>query len=146
MGCTAFLWTSLLLALHKCYVLMYMCSQNFKNFHSLSFMCRLLNQRMYQVLSIMHCINNWYISINCFSSEQQPLKTLGETKFWNWNNLAIFRGKFTFDLMGRSFTVISTRLSSWIWNCLTFLWWKHGFQIVKFTFCTSTWQPAYYAK
>ncbi len=42
-------------------------------------------------------------------------------EFCNWNILVILRDEFTFDLMGRSFTVIGTSLSSWIWICLTFL-------------------------
>ncbi len=55
------------------------------------------------------------------SSEQQPLKTMGKTRILtNWNNLVILRGKFTLDLMGESFTVISTHLSRGIWNCLKF--------------------------
>ncbi len=36
-----------------------------------------------------------------------------------------------YDLMGRSFTGISNKLSRWIWNRLTFLCWKCGFKTVK---------------
>ncbi len=44
--------------------------------------------------------------------------------------MVILRGEFTFDLMGRSFTFIGTRLSSWIWIRLTFVWWKCDFKMV----------------
>ena len=87
---------------------------------------------MFQVLSVMHCVNDWYLNFNCCSSEQQPLKTVGKMEFWNWNNLAILRGEFTFDLTGRSFTFLSTHLSSWISICLVFLWWKYSFKMVHF--------------
>ncbi len=70
------------------------------------------HQRMFQVLSIMHCPNGWYLNFNRCSSEQQSLKTVGKTEFWNWNLFVTLRGEFTFDLMGRSFTVIGTCLSS----------------------------------
>ena len=43
----------------------------------------------------------------------------------------ILRGEFTFHLMGRSFTVICTRPSTWIWIRLTFIWWKCDFKMVK---------------
>ena len=89
---------------------------------------------MFQVLSHMHCVNYWYLNFNGCSSEQHPLKTVGKTEIWNWNNLVILRGEFTFDLMERSCTVIATHLSSWIWIRLTFLWWKYGFKMVKITF------------
>ncbi len=60
------------------------------------------NQRMFQVLSIMHCINDWYLNFKRCTSEQQPLKTVGKMEFWNWNNLEILRGEFTFDFIGQS--------------------------------------------
>ena len=59
-----------------------------------------LQQRMFQVLSVVHCVNDWYLIFNRCSSEQHPLKTVGKMEFWNWNNLAMMRGEFTFDLMG----------------------------------------------
>ena len=37
-------------------------------------------QRMFQVLSIMHFINDWYLNFKC-SSEQHPLKTQGKMEF-----------------------------------------------------------------
>ena len=61
-----------------------------------------------------------------FQLWQQQLKTVEKTDFWNWNNLVILRGKFTFNLTGQSFIVIGTPMSSWIWIRLTFLWWKYG--------------------
>ncbi len=85
----------------------------------------------FKVLFVMHCVNYRYLNFNRCSREQRPLKTVGKAEFWNWNNLVILRGEFTFDLMGRSFTVISTRLSRWIWIRLVFLWWKYGLKMVK---------------
>ncbi len=79
----------------------------------------------------MHCGNFCSLNSNRCSSEQQLLKTVEKTEFWNWNNLVILRGEFTFDLMERSFTVIGIRLSCWIWIRLTFLWWKCDFKMVK---------------
>ncbi len=52
-------------------------------------------QRVYQVLSVMHCVSHRYKNFNRCSSDQHPLKTLEKTEFWNWNNLAISRGEFT---------------------------------------------------
>ena len=34
---------------------------------------------------------------NSSGTGEKQLKTAGKTKFWNWNNLAILRGEFTFD-------------------------------------------------
>ncbi len=53
-----------------------------------------------------HCVNYWYWNFNRCNSEQQPLKTVGKTEFWN--NFVILWSEFTFDLMGRSFIVIGT--------------------------------------
>ena len=71
------------------------------------------------------------IWISTVAAVQQSLKTVRKMEFWNWNNLVISRGEFTFDLMRRSFTVIGPRLSSWIWIRLAFLWWKCCFKMVK---------------
>ena len=77
-------------------------------------------------LSIMHCVK-----FN--SKEQEALKNMGKMEFETeitcqfWD----FRGEF--DLMGRSFTVISSRLSKWIWNC---------FKIVKIHNCMEKVQGA----
>ena len=60
------------------------------------------------------CVNHWNNfnrTTRCSSDEQQPLETVGKTGFWNRKKLAILTGEFTFVLMGRSFTVISTCLS-----------------------------------
>ncbi len=59
-------------------------------------------KRMFEVLSIMPCMNYWYLNFNHCSREQQPLKPMGKTAFWNWNNLTILRRTFPFDLMGQS--------------------------------------------
>ncbi len=37
-------------------------------------------QRMFQVMSFVHCINYWYLNLNRYSSEQQPLKTFKMVK------------------------------------------------------------------
>ncbi len=49
---------------------------------------------MFQVLSVMHCVNVW-LNFNRCNNEQHPLNTVGKTTFWNWNNLDILRGEFT---------------------------------------------------
>ncbi len=111
-------------------------SQNF-----VTVICRMseggyTNQRMFQVLSIMHRANYRYLNFNHCSSKQQPLKTVGKTEFWNWNNLVILRGKFTFDLMGRSFTVnifpsVKLNLDSPHKFMVKIPGWKYGFKMVK---------------
>ena len=65
-----------------------------------------------------------YFNFNHYcNSEQQPLKTLGKMEFWNWNNSVLLSGKFIFDFIGQSFTVIRTHmsLSTWFWNHLVFV-------------------------
>ena len=81
---------------------------------------------MFQVLSVMQCVNNWYLNFNCCSSEQHPLKTVGKTQtFWNWKNLEILRGEFTFDF---------TKLHSFTYPCVKLnLDWPLNF-IVKIQF------------
>ncbi len=107
-------------------------------------------RRMFQVLYVMHCVNYWYLNFNCCSSKQQLLNTGkdGVLKL-KYVNFVILRGKFTFDVMGGSITIISTQLSSWIWICVTFLWWKYSFKMVKIhilciefsVVCMLTWVP-----
>ena len=82
-----------------------------------------LDHEMYQGLSVMHCVNYWYLNFYHCSIEQHPLKEVGKTEVWNWNNLAILKGKLNYFWLDHS--------QKWIWKCLTFLWWKYDFWLVK---------------
>ncbi len=92
---------------------------------AIAFTTEILNyfQRMSQGMSVMHCVN-----FNRCSSEQQLLKTVRKTVFWNRNNLTILRGEFTFDLMGR----ILLHSHEYYLELAHFkLGWKKKFQMVK---------------
>ncbi len=56
-----------------------------------------LKERMHQNLSIMHCINYWYLNFNRCSSEQHAaIENLRERRrFWNWNSLTILSKQHT---------------------------------------------------
>ncbi len=86
-------------------------------------------QRVIQVLSVMHDVNDWSLNCNCYSREQHPMKTVGKIEVETETTLN-FEGWIHFWLDGQSFTVIGTHLPSWIWICLTWSWWKYGFKIV----------------
>ena len=74
----------------------------------------------------MHCVRYWYWNFRSCSSEQQPLKIVGKTEFWNWNNF-ILRGEFTFDLKLHSHKYPSVKMN--LESGHNYLWWKYGFKI-----------------
>ena len=47
-----------------------------------------------------------YLRFNCCTASNTYWKPWERQLFWNWNNLAILKGEFTFDLMGHNFTAI----------------------------------------
>ena len=83
-------------------------------------------QRMYQGWFVVHCVNYWCSHFNCFSSKQQPLKTMGKMEFWKWNILAILRSEYTFDLT-LIYYPLQNREYCNLWNIIHFFMIKNSF-------------------